>query len=73
MYFGIGGILYQNQDGNDRVIGYVSRALSKTEHKYQSHKLEFLALKWVITGQFHEYLYGNTFMVYTTIFHLLTF
>ena len=27
--------------------------------------MEFLCLKWAITDQFHEYLYGNTFNVYT--------
>ena len=27
--------------------------------------MEFLCLKWAITDQFHEYLYGNTFDDYT--------
>ena len=31
----------------------------------QHHKLEFLALKWAVTDQFHEYLYGGEFEVYT--------
>ena len=35
------------------------------ESKYPVHKLKFLCLKWAITDQFHEYLYGNTFDVYT--------
>ena len=26
------------------------------------HKLEFLCLKWAITDQFHEYLYGTHLM-----------
>ena len=47
------------------VIGYISRTLSKTEHRYLAHELKFLALKWAITEQFHKYLYGNTFVVYT--------
>ena len=54
------------------VIGYVSRALSKTEHKYPAHKLEFLSLKWAITEQFNKYLYGNTFVYMQTILHLHT-
>ena len=29
------------------------------------NQLEFLSLKWAITEQFHEYLYGNTFDIYT--------
>ena len=27
--------------------------------------LEFIALKWAVTDQFHEYLYGGKFDVYT--------
>ena len=56
-------ILYQ--DGIDCVIGYARRSLSKTEHKYLAHKLEFLAYKWAIMEQFHEYLYDNHFVIYT--------
>lgn len=29
------------------------------------HKLEFLSLKWAVTEKFHDYLYGNTFIVRT--------
>ena len=47
------------------MIGYASQTLSKTEHKYPAHKLEFLALKGAIMEQFHEYLYGNHFVIYT--------
>ena len=61
----MGAILYQNQDGVEHITGYASRALRKSECKYLAHKLEFLALKWAITEQFHKYLYGNTFAVYT--------
>ena len=39
--------------------------LSKSEKKYHSSKLEFLALKWAITEQFHEYLYSGTFKVHS--------
>ena len=43
---GLGAVLYQDQDdGTMRVIAYVSRTLSKSEKKYHSHKLDFLALK----------------------------
>ena len=47
------------------MIAYASRTLSKPERNYQAYKLEFLALKWAITDQFHEYLYGGNFDVYT--------
>ena len=38
-------VMYLNHDGVDCVTGYASRSLSKTEHKYPAHKLEFLTLK----------------------------
>ena len=62
---GLGAVLYQVQDGQKRVIAYASRSLSKSERNYPVHKLEFLALKWAITGKFHEYLYGSEFQVFT--------
>ena len=64
-FLGLGTLLYQVQDGVDKVIRYASRSLMKLEAKYPVHKLEFLCLKWAIIKQFHEYLYGNTFDVYT--------
>ena len=62
---GLGGVLYQVQDGIEKFISYARHSLMKSEAKYPVHKLEFLCLKWAITDQFHEYLYGNTFDVYT--------
>ena len=49
----------------EKVISYTSHSLSKSKSKYLVHKLEFFSLKWAITDQFHEYLYGNTFDIYT--------
>ena len=63
---GLGAVLTQIKEDNlERPIAYTSRTLSKSEHNYNAHKLEFLALKWAITDRFHEYLYGGTFDVYT--------
>ena len=62
---GLGAVLYQKQDGVEKVVSYASQSLSKSKSKYPVHKLEFLCLKWVITDHFHEYLYGITFDVYT--------
>ena len=63
---GLGGVLYQKDDqGNQRVIAYASQSLTQTERNYLAHKLEFLALKWVVTDRFHEYLYGGKFNMYT--------
>ena len=63
---GLGAVLYQKQNGKQRVIAYASRSVSKAESNYPAHKLEFLALKWVVCEKFHEYLYGSKpFEVYT--------
>ena len=47
------------------MIGYASRALSKSQSCYPAHELQFLALKWAVTESFLEYLYGNTFTLYS--------
>ena len=54
---GLGAVLSQKQaDGRYHPIGYASRVMNETEQRYHSNKQEFLALKWAITEQFHEYL-----------------
>ena len=68
---GLGAILSQKQaDGRYHPIAYASRVMNETEQRYHSNKQEFLALKWAVTEQFHEYLspYGknrNGFVVRT--------
>ena len=65
---GLGAVLYQKQNGVDRVISYASRTLSEAEKNYNFHsgKLEFLALYWSVTERFSDYLrYGPGFTVYT--------
>ena len=54
---GLGAVLYQHQDGLDRVIPYGSKSLKPAERNYPAHKLEFLALKWAIMDKFHDYLF----------------
>ena len=54
---GLGAVLSQKQaDGRYHPIAYASRVMNGTEQRYHSNKQEFLALKWAITEQFHEYL-----------------
>ena len=54
---GLGAVLSQKQaDGLYHPIAYASRVMNETEQRYHSNKQEFLALKWAITEQFHEYL-----------------
>ena len=68
---GLGAVLSQKQaDGRYHPIAYASRIMNETEQRYHSNKQEFLALKWAIAEQFHEYLspYGknrNKFIVHT--------
>ena len=68
---GLGAVLSQKQaDGRYHPIAYASRVINETEQRYHSNKQEFLALKWAVTEQFHEYLspYGknrNEFVVCT--------
>ena len=62
---GLRAVLYQNQNGQRRVIAYTSRSLSPSERNYPADKLEFLTLKWAITDKFHEYLYDAEFQVFT--------
>ena len=67
---GLGAVLSQKQsDGRYHPIAYASRIMTETEQRYHSNKQEFLALKWAVTEQFHEYLspYGknrNEFVVW---------
>ena len=54
---GLGAVLYQKQaDGRYHPITYASHVMNETEQRYHSNKQEFLALKWAVTEQFHEYL-----------------
>ena len=67
---GLGAVLLQKQsDGQYHPIAYASCIMNETEQRYHSNKQEFLALKWAVTEQFHEYLspYGknrNEFVVW---------
>ena len=70
---GLGAVLYQKQDGKQRVIAYASRSVSKAESNYPAHKLEFLALKWAVCEKFHEYLYGTKPFEVFTDNNLLTY
>ena len=66
---GLGAVLSQKQDdGRYHPVAYASQTMNETEQRYHSNKQEFLALKWAVTEQFHEYLtpYGknkNEFVV----------
>ena len=62
--YGIGAVLSQVQDGEEKVIAYASRALSKPERNYCVTRRELLAIVH-FTGYFRHYLYGTHFKVRT--------
>lgn len=53
---GLGAVLVYVQGGTEWVIAFSSRGLSPAETRYPIHKLEFLALKWVVTDKFYNHL-----------------
>ena len=62
--FGMGAVLSQLQDGEERVLAYFSKSLSKAERNYCVTRRELLAVVMSIK-QFHHYLYGVNFTVRT--------
>uniref|UniRef100_A0A6V7LWV3 RNA-directed DNA polymerase n=1 Tax=Bracon brevicornis TaxID=1563983 RepID=A0A6V7LWV3_9HYME len=61
---GLGAVLTQVIDGEERVIAYASRALTAAEKKYTVTELECLAVIWSI-NKFWCYLEGYSFTVIT--------
>ena len=62
---GLGAVLLQElDDGQYQPVAFASHELKGGEPKYHSSKLEFLALKWAVTEQFHEYLQYQPFTVH---------
>lgn len=61
---GIGAILSQEQKGQEKVIGYFSKTLSKPERNYCVTRRELLAVVKSIE-HFYKYLYGRKFLLRT--------
>lgn len=60
----IGAVLSQMQDGEEKVIGYLSHALGKAETIYCVTRKELLAIVEAVK-HFHCYLYGRRFRLRT--------
>lgn len=61
---GVGGVLSQVVDGEERVLSYYSKVLSKAETNYCVTRRELLAVVSCVKS-FHKYLYGQEFLLRT--------
>jgi hypothetical protein len=61
---GLGAVLGQIVEDNFEPVCFISRNLSKAERNYSVIELECLSIKWAV-GYFHDYLYGNKFVIQT--------
>lgn len=61
---GIGGVLSQVIDGQEKVIAYYSKILAKPERNYCVTRRELLAIVESVK-HFHKYLYGQQFQLRT--------
>lgn len=67
---GVGGVLTQTLDGEERVIAYASRSLSKTERFYSVTERELLSVIFCVE-KFRPYVEGVKFQVITDHHSLL--
>lgn len=67
---GLGGVLTQIQDGDEKVIAFASRSLSRAERNYSVTERECLAVIFAI-DKFRPYIEGTRFKVITDHYSLL--
>ncbi|CAC5414124.1 unnamed protein product [Mytilus coruscus] len=60
----LGAVLSQEQDGQEIVIAYMSKAMTKTEQSYCVTRKELLAVVCALR-HFHSYLYGQPILIRT--------
>jgi len=61
---GLGAVLVQIQNGENRVISYASRSLTDVERRYSQTEKEGLSVVWALE-RFHPWLYGIEFELLT--------
>ena len=61
---GLGAVLSQDQDGQEVVLGYASRILSRTERNYDVTRRELLAVVYGLKT-YRQYLLGRQFVIRT--------
>lgn len=62
--FAAGAVLSQLQDGQEKVIGYASKALNKEQKNYCATYRELFAVRWAVE-HFRHYLWGRKFVLRT--------
>ena len=62
--FGLGAVLAQIQDGEERVIAYLSRQTKDAETRYTPTELECLAVVWALDN-LSVYVHGHKFTLHT--------
>lgn len=61
---GVGAVLSQVQDGQERVVAYFSKTLNRAERNYCTTRKELLAIVKAVS-HFHCYIYGQEVIVRT--------
>lgn len=67
--YGLGAVLVQKQDGEDKVICYLSRSLTKSERKLSTTEKELMAIIFAVE-KLRPYLQGTKFTVVTDHYSL---
>lgn len=62
--YGVGAVLVQRQNGEEKVLSYASRLLSDAEKNYSITEKECLALVWAVQ-KFKNYVWGMKVKVVT--------
>jgi transposase InsO family protein len=62
--YSIGGVIYQIIDDEYKYIGFAARSMSRAETHYSCTKRELLGMVYMLR-RYHQYLWGNPFILYT--------